>query len=144
MFITSQDKSVQETAYQAKKQIPPLHVTTKGIEKRQSILNTTKAKGPDNIPKVVFKTCSKQLTLSLRHIFQVSIDTGKLPSDWRSANVTPVLKKGDSHLPENYRPVSLTCISCKQLEHIICKYILNHLENKKILTPLNHGFRSGF
>ena len=60
--------------------------------------------------------------------------TGKLLSDWQSANVTPVFKKGDSHLPENYRPVSLTCISCTLLEHIICKHILNHLENNKILT----------
>ena len=43
VFTTSQDKSVSEPAYQAKEQIPPLHVTTKGIEKLLSTLNTTKA-----------------------------------------------------------------------------------------------------
>ena len=43
----------------------------------------------------------------------------------------------------NYRPVSLTCITCKPFEHIICKHILAHLENHKILTDLQHDFRSG-
>ena len=43
----------------------------------------------------------------------------------------------------NYRPVSLTCITCKLFEHIICKHILVHLEDHKILTDLQHGFRSG-
>ena len=58
--------------------------------------------------------------------------------------MSPTYKKGDVHLPENYRPVSLTSVSCKILEHIICKHLLNHLEKHKILTKLNHGFRSGF
>ena len=43
----------------------------------------------------------------------------------------------------NYRLVSLTCITCKLFEHVICKYILAHIEDHKILTDLQHGFRSG-
>ena len=43
----------------------------------------------------------------------------------------------------NYGPVCLTCITCKLFEHIICKHILAHLEDHKILTDLQHGFRSG-
>ena len=42
----------------------------------------------------------------------------------------------------NYCPVSLTCITCKLFEHIICKHILAHLEDHTILTDLQHGFRS--
>ena len=53
---------------------------------------------------------------------------------------------GDKHLhvPENYRPISLTSVTCKILEHIICRHLLKHLEKNKILTNLNHGFRSGY
>ena len=65
---------------------------------------------------------------------------GTLRPDWLSANVTAAFKKGDSHLAENYRPVSLACVTCKLLEHIICKHIIDHLENNNILTSLNHGF----
>ena len=43
----------------------------------------------------------------------------------------------------NYRPVSLTCITCKLFEHIICRHVLDHLEQHKILADLQHGFRSG-
>ena len=56
----------------------------------------------------------------------------------------PVFKKGDRHLAENYRPISLTSISCKLLEQILCSQILRHFDHYNVLTKLNHGFRSGF
>ena len=51
-------------------------------------------------------------------------------------------KKGSKLQAVNYRPVSLTCITCKLFEHIIRKHILAHLEDHTILTDLQHGFRS--
>ena len=59
------------------------------------------------------------------------------------ANVAPILKKGSKLQAVNYRPVSLTCITCKLFEHIICKHISALLEDRNILTDLHHGFRSG-
>ena len=67
---------------------------------------------------------------------------GKLPDDWVEANVAPVFKKGDRHFPANYRPISLTCVCTKLLEHIICKQIMSHFSKNKILTHVQHGFRS--
>ncbi len=64
--------------------------------------------------------------------------------DWRNANIASIHKKGDVHLAENYRPVSLTSQISKLLEHIICKHLLDHLDRNNILTQLNHGFRKGF
>ena len=77
-------------------------------------------------------------------LFQKSIDSGKLPKDWTDANITPVFKKGDRHSAENYRPVSLTSVLSKTLEHIICHALHKHFETNKVLTNLNHGFRSGY
>ena len=54
-----------------------------------------------------------------------------------------IFKKGDRHTASNYRPVSLTCVCCKLIEHIVYCQILNHLEQHNILTSLQHGFRSG-
>jgi hypothetical protein len=42
----------------------------------------------------------------------------------------------------NYRPVSLTAICCKLLEHIITSNIRKHLSQNKILHDSQHGFRS--
>ena len=47
-------------------------------------------------------------------------------------------------LPNNYRPISLTCISCKIMKHVLCSHLSNHLEINNILTPHQHGFRKGF
>ena len=46
-------------------------------------------------------------------------------------------------MASNYRPISLTSVCCKTLEHIIGKHMLNHLENNKIVSPLQHGFCNG-
>ena len=75
-------------------------------------------------------------------LFLLSLDTGELPRDWSVANVAQIFKKGNIGLAENYRPASLTCINiiCKHFEHIVCMHILDHFEDHKILTNLQHGF----
>ena len=74
-------------------------------------------------------------------LVQASLYQQSIPDIWKHANVTPIYKKGDKTKPSNYRPVSLTCISCKLLEHIICSSLMQHLTKHNILYPLQHGFR---
>ena len=106
-------------------------------------INTRKSSGPDGIPGKLLQSLAKELASVLRFIFEQSLLTGDLPTDWTRANVAPVFKKGSKLQAVNYRPVSLTCITCKLFEHIICRHVLGHLEQHKILTELQHGFRSG-
>ena len=70
-----------------------------------------------------------------------SYDTGQVPLDWRQANVTTVFKKGDKTSPSYYRPVSLTCILCKTLEHVVFSQTMGHLDHYDILVQFEHGFR---
>ena len=86
---------------------------------------------------------AKEITPVVHFIFSQSLCTGELTTDLTQANVVPIFKKGSKLQAVNYRPVSLTCITCKLFEHLISKYILAHLEDHKILTDLQHGFRSG-
>ena len=74
-------------------------------------------------------------------IFNKSYNTGITPNDWKHARVAPAYKKGDKHKPVNYRPISLTCICCKLMEHIVTSHIMKHLESNNILYDLQHGFR---
>jgi hypothetical protein len=62
----------------------------------------------------------------------LSLKTGKIPEDWRYASVCPAFKKGDKNNPINYRPISLTCIICKLLEHVVTSSIMKHLEYDNI------------
>ena len=50
----------------------------------------SKATGPDNIPGRLMKEAAEELAPGLANLFQISIDNGKIPSDWKSALVTPV------------------------------------------------------
>ena len=76
-------------------------------------------------------------------IYCRSLASGEVPADWRTANVAPAFKKGQKYLAENYRPISLTSVCCKMMEHILASYIMSHGENNNILYPLQHGFRRG-
>ena len=50
--------------------------------------------------------------------------SGKIPSDWRLANVTPVFKKGVSSNVANYRPISVTSTFSKIFERIVQQQML--------------------
>ena len=76
-------------------------------------------------------------------LFNFSLNVGQIPRDWTQANVAPICKNGSRQTAANYRPVSLTCVCCKFMEHILCRHILKHLEKHDILTNRQHGFRSG-
>ena len=55
--------------------------------------------------------------------------------------VVPIFQKGGKHQSSNYRPVSLTPITCKLLEHIIYSNIMHHLDQHRVLYDNQHGFR---
>ena len=76
----------------------------------------------------------------LATVFNESLKSGVLPSDWREAVVSPIFKNGDRSLPENYRPVSLTSAPCKVLERILRRKICDHLTENRLINPQQHGF----
>ena len=116
-------------------------VSACGVFKLLSNLKIHKATGPDEIPARLLKELSAELTPVFTLFFQTSLNQGKVPDDWRKANVVPIFKKGERNHPGNYRPISLTSISCKMLEHIVCSSIMDHLDSYKILSEAQHGFR---
>jgi hypothetical protein len=115
-------------------------ITTPGIEKLLRKLKPHKAAGPDDISSRILKELSTEIAPILQIIFQKSYDTSTIPEDWREANVVPIYKKGLTHDPANYRPISLTSICSKVMEHIIASNIMRHARNNNILYKLQHGF----
>ena len=123
--------------------ITDITVTVPGIVKLLKDIKPHKAAGPDEIPGRVLRECADSIAPVLTKIFNKSLTTGSLPRDWLNANVAPLFKKGDRSNPANYRPVSLTSIICKLLEHVIHHHIMNHLDQFNILYDKQHGFRKG-
>ena len=121
--------------------IPPINITTEGVLQLLQELDPHKASGPDGIPSKFLKETSVSIAPSLTLIYQASLHQGELPSDWKMTYVTPVYKKGSRTNPSNYRPISLTCICCKLLEHIIYSAISSHANVHNIMCTNQHGFR---
>ena len=121
--------------------MPRIIVDNNGVMKILKSLNPNKAAGPDKISPRLLKELADVLCNPLTEIFQATLDSGTVPTQWRNALVTPIYKKGDKHNAANYRPVSLTAVCCKICEHIIAKQILNHLDTQNQLSDRQHGFR---
>ena len=122
---------------------PLLEIGIDGVIKQLENLNQNKATGPDELPARVLKETEKQIAPIITQIFQQSYNTGKLPNDWLQALVTPIHKKSHKSDPANYRPISLTCILCKVMEHIILSNMWKHLHKHNIILHFQHGFQSG-
>ena len=117
-------------------------VDPKGVAKLLDGLNAHKAFGPDRLNARVLKECRNEISPILALIYNESLARGDVPDEWRHVNVSPVFKKGEKYDAANYRPVSLTCICCKTLEHILVSTINNYLALNSILADCQHGFRS--
>jgi hypothetical protein len=122
--------------------MPEISFTIPGVEKLLRGLNEHKAAGPDQVAPKVLKELAPTLAPALTTIFTKCYETGETPSLWRHANVAPVFKKGEKSKPSNYRPISLTCICSKLMEHIVTSAIMTHTSENNILYKHQHGFRS--
>ena len=118
-------------------------VSKDGVIKLLKGLNPSKALGPDELHPRVLKELATELGPVFAHLFQQSIDTGEISKEWSLANICPLFKKSDRSLACNYCPVSLTCVPCKLLEHIVCSNIMAHLDEYKFLSDRQHAFGKG-
>ena len=117
-----------------------IKISTQGIENLLKKLNPHKASGTDQLKPIVLRTLQKELAPILQVIFQKSIDQAQQPNIWKKAYVSQIFKKGHRTDLANYRPISLTCVLCKVLKHIVASNISKHFANLNILYHLQHGF----
>jgi hypothetical protein len=120
---------------------PQITITQNGVYKLLHGLNQHKATDPDEISTKFLKEMAAPVTPALTLIFQASLNQGQTPEDWKLVNVSPIFKKGDKSKPANYRPVSLTSVCCKVIEHIIHSHLMKFFGDQNILTDYQHGFR---
>lgn len=98
------------------------------------------ASGPDGIPPSFLKQFKGVLSGPLCILFRYLFDLNELPVEWKSANITPVFKKGLSSDISNYRPISLTSTFCKLFERLVQQQLLQYLYHHKLITRHQHGF----
>jgi hypothetical protein len=118
-----------------------LALTEEEVSKELSKLNPAKAPGPDGLSTRVLKECKEDLKTPITKLFNTSLRTGKLPSEWKKANVVPVFKKGSKLEVSNYRPISLLPIISKVLERCVLNKIIDTIRPK--ISNMQYGFMKG-
>ena len=96
-----------------------------------------------DIPVILVKRSAGIISPILTKLYNKNIENGIFPEKFKTGKVTPVYKKGNAELLENYRPVSTLPIFGKIFEKIIYKRLYSFLTAKGILNSNQFGFRKG-
>ena len=81
-----------------------------------------------------------EVTEVLSFIYQQSYARGRLSTDWNTANIVPIYKKGRRCDKGNYQPVFVTSVRCKIMENIIKELLSQYLITNTIACQEQHGF----
>ena len=97
--------------------------------------------GPDDIPSFIYKGCSDSLLSPIKHILNLCLINMEFPERWKISRITPIFKKGDKSVGENYRGISILSALSKILEIILHNRIYPIFAN--VVAPEQHGFVKG-
>ena len=141
VFTRSIGDSPSKPAFNGNESLSDMVVDEERVKEVIDGMRENAAPGPDGIQPILLKILREEVATPLTILFRKSIDVGRIPDEWREANVIPIFKKGSRAEPGNYRPVSLTSVPGKLLERLVKNDIDAHVENNNLLKDSQHGFR---
>ena len=138
LVFTREDISilqVLETKFEGREfdYLGQLIVTPTMVAMKIRDMKDNKSPGVNGIPP-------KLLLEIVEQIFNLSLEEGIVPLEWKEVNIIPLFKKGSRNKSENYRPVSLTSVICKLLERLIKDHLVDFLVKNKLINPSQQGF----
>ena len=119
-------------------------ITADMVKQQCTRQHTNSAPGPDAILPIFLKHAGDEVWAALAVLYSFSWRHSVTPQAWREANVM-ALYKGDGSKAEagNYRPISMTSIVVRTLEHIIHHRLTDLLDSEqegKARTFASHQF----
>ncbi|GMS93356.1 hypothetical protein PENTCL1PPCAC_15531, partial [Pristionchus entomophagus] len=99
--------------------------------------------GHDNIPQIIFRKCAHAISLPLCDIYNISMQTGIVPSLWKHSLITPLPKpEKNTQFPDSYRPISILSPASKTMERLVKGKLAPYLYRFDIIPKYQHGYRS--
>jgi len=112
------------------------------IKAIKSCKKNTNSRDPDGFDSLILHKLMYNIASPLCVLFKFIFASGNVPNAWKSANVTPIFKKGLSSCVSNYRSISITSVFCKLYERVIKTQMLSFLQDNKVINCNQHGFLS--
>ena len=104
------------------------YISEQDVCKELLNLKRGKAPGPDNIPSWILKDFAPELSSPITRIFNASIQESSVPKLWKEADVIPIPKVNIiKDAEKDLRPISLTTILSKTLEHFVTEWIMKQI-----------------
>ena len=75
-------------------------------------LDIMKAMGLDRVSGQILRECKDQLIQPIWEVITSSTEEGRVPQEWKRANIVPIYKGGKKTDPVDYGPVTNKC--CQQ------------------------------
>ena len=99
----------------------------------------------DPLPTFLIKECIDILLPSLTKLVNCSPMEGCVPDAFKSAVVTPLMKKPNlpSNDLKNYRPVSGLSFISKLVERVVAKQLLEHIHVHNLDNPYQSAYKAG-
>ena len=116
-------------------------ITPATVNKYISELAAKNSCGPDNISSILLKRLATHVVSPLTVMINQSLCTGIFPEKLKVAKVIPLYKKGDNHLFDNYRPISLLSTVSKIFEKNVFTQVYNYFCAHKLFYESQYGFR---
>ena len=84
----------------------------------------------------VLKLVKSEITHSITHIVNLSIQTSDFPNIWKQAEIIPLFKPGeeDQLSPKLYCPVEMLPVASKLLERVVLLQIVEFMETRVLRT----------
>ena len=107
------------------------------------IISELKNGKSSDIPIHLIKKSTGIISPLLASYFNKCMQEGLFPDELKTGRITPIYKKDNEELFENYRPISTLPVFGKILEKLIFRRLYNFLSSKGLITENQFGFRKG-
>ena len=113
------------------------------IERAINQLQPSKSAGLDRNPARLLKGSSVVVVPFWRDIFNLSLDQGIFPDDWKHVRISPIFKSEDTEDCSNCRIISVLSIISIVFEKFVCRQLYDYFTENGVLSHYQSGFRKG-
>ena len=111
-------------------------VSENDVSKVKKKMKTSHGSGCDGIASFYIKIALPQMSGSLCDLFNLSLFSGKFPTDWKIARVAPIYKSGARDDCSNYRPISVLPVLSRAFEKVVYNQLYDYLDSNRLIYSL--------
>ena len=104
-------------------------------------LKNNKSPGIDRITNEMIKCTKSYMVPVLKKIFNLILNSGHFPSEWKKGIIVPIYKSGPTDDPNNYRGITLTSALGKVFTSILNSRLRTYMEDNSLISDLQFGSR---